>query len=1409
MKNVMKRSFAVLMTLVMCASVLFGMNLSVFAADTNTVNYVYDGSYIYNWGTRGTNATFLSPNAETFYTENGVTLSELLALDGSSTESGVPSSALYTKLKQLMTDNHSYIISYDNTRGLFMYTDCENSGDPSTISSFYSGVAIGPEWDSGSTWNREHTWPNSKGDLAGSGENDIMMLRPAATSENGSRGNKAYGTATDTSYFYPNIGSYDLRGDVARIILYQYVRWGCTNTGSGYNPDGIFGTEGVIESQDVLLTWIEEDPVDTWELGRNDSVEAITGTRNVFVDYPELAFDLFEEGIPQHTTPSGYAASDGAVGGGSTGNDTIGDTTTDATGNYYVKVTEAPTDWSGNYLIVYETGSKAFNGALTADAAQNNISVTISDGKIPVSEETSAAAVTLEKLDSGYAIKVQNGNYISQSGTDAKIVYGSTAFAHSLSIDGDATTIANASNTEYMLMFNATSGQERFRYYRGTQKAVALYKLETVDDTTGDSGDSGDTGSGDSGSTENTVEVNATIDFSTTDQRVSQTAEQQVWSNAGLTFTNDKSNSTNDIIDSSNPVRLYANSSITLQHTGKIKEIKFTANTAAYATALSESIGTVIGATVATDTEDAKIVTVTFDTPVDSFTLSTLTAQVRLNSITVTALDTPIAYVVTAQSNDDAYGTVEVSGKYITATPATGYEIDSTNPYTIVSGTATVTQNVNTFTVEATSDVTVQINFKERAKGTVSYSQHGTVALTEDIYIGNTTTLPTHIGNVPLGWKFEGWIKSNFDGETTTKPEILAVDYTHTVEADITFYAVYSRSETTESTSQATKQYVKITSDSELTDGQYLIVYETGNVAFNGALTTLDAASNNISVTINDGTIEATDTTNAANFTIDTTAGTIQSASGYYIGNTADSNKLNSSTSTQYTNTITINTDGSAHIVGSGNSVLRYNASSGNYRFRYFKSSTYTNQKAIHLYKLTEGAAGGTTTVTTYYYFTNGTITDNETDGYYIKVTKDQTDWSGEYLIVYENDSVVFDGGRETLDQAHNVIKNVALNGGVVKAKQSLDAAKIIIEKSGDGYTLKTADGTYIGPLSTGNGITTGTADIHTITLVDGALTITGSTGKVLTFNSTNNKDNYRFRYYTNAQKSVALYKYVDIDATISSAQVSVGADLSIRYGTTITTAEDLSNYTLEMRFSIDDTVIDTVTGTVVDGQYVFDFAGLAPQRMADIIKAELLINGGIIDVKDDYSIKQNAINLLADNPSDELVQFITDMLYYGAAAQTYTKYNTDNLATSGVKGLGTPSTATPDDTWDMSPTNNSTPDTVYFRSATVWFDSVNKLIIKLNSANENTQLYVNDKLVEINYDSETGVYSYTTDEILVTEFDTVYTFKLYDNNILVQTLNYSVNAYAYSKQNSNNMANLALALYRFGKSADAYNATL
>lgn len=290
-----------LLAVALCLSLLSGL---VFTGNAATVDYVTGNAtgfnnVIKNWGERGTTATYLSQNAEDFYSDNGTSYEALAQLSGSSSTASVASSKLYKTLQNLMKSNHSTITSYADTRGLYRFTDCQNSDD-SAISSFYSGKTIGPAWDSGATWNREHTWPNSKG-LEGSDEDDIMMLRPTAGSENSARGNKAYG---DGSGFYdPNAVSgntYNLHGDVARIMLYVYVRWG--NTGK------MWGSNGVIESKDVLLDWIQEDPVDTWELGRNDSVESITGTRNVFVDYPELAFILFDEEIPSNmVTPSGEA----------------------------------------------------------------------------------------------------------------------------------------------------------------------------------------------------------------------------------------------------------------------------------------------------------------------------------------------------------------------------------------------------------------------------------------------------------------------------------------------------------------------------------------------------------------------------------------------------------------------------------------------------------------------------------------------------------------------------------------------------------------------------------------------------------------------------------------------------------------------------------------------------------------------------------------------------------------------------------------------------------------------------------------------------------------------------------------------------------------------------------------------
>ncbi len=134
------------------------------------------------------------------------------------------------------------------------------------------------------------------------------------------------------------------------------------------------------------------------------------------------------------------------------------------------------------------------------------------------------------------------------------------------------------------------------------------------------------------GRDENAVALqNATLSFASTNNRVSQTGTQQVWEQNGVKLINDKASSSSAVANYSNPVRLYQGSKITVEGTAMTK-IVFDCNSSSYATALKNSIGTVSGATVTVSSDK---VTVTFSEAVDSFVINQLSAQVRMDSITV------------------------------------------------------------------------------------------------------------------------------------------------------------------------------------------------------------------------------------------------------------------------------------------------------------------------------------------------------------------------------------------------------------------------------------------------------------------------------------------------------------------------------------------------------------------------------------------------------------------------------------------------------------------------------------------------------------------------------------------------------------------------------------------------------
>ena len=158
----------------------------------------------------------------------------------------------------------------------------------------------------------------------------------------------------------------------------------------------------------------------------------------------------------------------------------------------------------------------------------------------------------------------------------------------------------------------------------------------------------------------NAKEVEATISFANTAQRLSQDSNSQVWSNGGVTFTNNKSASQNAVVGNTSPVRLYAGSELVIEcASGNIKEIVFYCNTTGYASALKTSIGNAASVS-------GKVVTLTLDGSSNSYTVATLSAQVRMDSMTVTYLvsgeqaEKPAAPTFSVETGSKFYPTLEL-----------------------------------------------------------------------------------------------------------------------------------------------------------------------------------------------------------------------------------------------------------------------------------------------------------------------------------------------------------------------------------------------------------------------------------------------------------------------------------------------------------------------------------------------------------------------------------------------------------------------------------------------------------------------------------------------------------------------------------------------------------------------------
>ena len=359
-----------------------------------------------------------------------------------------------------------------------------------------------------------------------------------------------------------------------------------------------------------------------------------------------------------------------------------------------------------------------------------------------------------------------------------------------------------------------------------------------------------------------------------------------------------------------------------------------------------------------------------------------------------------------------------------------------------------------------------------------------------------------------------------------------------------------------------------------------------------------------------------------------------------------------------------------------------------------------------------------------------------------------------------------------------------------------IDGHVFVLENNGDGTYYIYAEGVqgnnYIGWTSGSNSGTLVSKDKALrlkVDAVDGGLFnihfTNNSEERYLSLNGTAN-NNY-FAFYAGTQKhNLALVPFIPM-GEISNVAVALGTDLSMLYNVTFAEGEDAADF--RMVFTLNG---KTVEASAKDG--IYKLGGIAPHMMGDTVTATLYKGEVVVDVLE-YSIKQYLETVINGDYSAEAKQLATDLLVYGAAAQKNQDYNTENLVTNATPTVDEANK--PDSNLDKEQVADRIDD-VSFTSVGVNFSHVNKLYVAINNAaGENITVKVNGNAAEI-----VNGFVYTT-AIAPTSFDEVYTFELYVDGELYQTVTYSVNSYISAKWDAE--SGLAKALYNYAVSFANY----
>jgi predicted extracellular nuclease/endonuclease I len=226
-----------------------------------------------------------------------------------------------TNINEVISANHKQL-TYSEAWTALTVTD-EDPLNADNVILFYRGISkskfangSGTQSTNPDNWNREHVWAKSHGfkSYDAFAYSDIHHLRPTDISVNSSRGNLDFDNSdgplaespqnrVDSDSFEPRDR---VKGDVARIVLYMDIRYAGLDaiTPDLHVVDMLTANgEPMLGKLCTLLAWSEADPVDEFEINRNNKIYEFQGNRNPFIDHPEWISTIYSASCSDVTPP--------------------------------------------------------------------------------------------------------------------------------------------------------------------------------------------------------------------------------------------------------------------------------------------------------------------------------------------------------------------------------------------------------------------------------------------------------------------------------------------------------------------------------------------------------------------------------------------------------------------------------------------------------------------------------------------------------------------------------------------------------------------------------------------------------------------------------------------------------------------------------------------------------------------------------------------------------------------------------------------------------------------------------------------------------------------------------------------------------------------------------------------------